>query len=104
MEYIKCATKMCILTASMYYVVAKVKGYTLLDGDMLPLEGEHWQTDQMMSAYLSLVASCFSTPDKLILTLDFTVVQSIFTGIGVTCHLEQGAQLPLSSVSKQEEM
>ena len=104
MEYIKCATKMCILTASMYYVVAKVKGYTLLDVDMLPLEGEHWQTDQMMSAYLSLVASCFSTRDKLILTLDFTVVRSIFTGIGVTCHLEQGAQLPLSSVSKQEEM
>ena len=49
---------------------------------------EHWKTDQMMSAYLSLVASCFSTPDKLILTLDFMVVGSIFTSVGVTCHLE----------------
>ena len=95
---------MHIRTALMYYVVAKVKGYTLLDVDMLPLQGEHWQTDQMMSAYLSLVASHFSTPDKLILTLDFMVVWSIFTGVGVTHHLEQGAQLPLSSVSKQEEM
>ena len=104
MEYIKHATKMHILTALMYYIVAKVKGYTLLDVDMLPLQGEHWQTDQMMSAYLSLVASHFSSPDKLILALDFTVVGSIFTGIGVTCHLEQGAQLPLSSVGKQEEM
>ena len=93
---------MCILTVSMYYVVAKVKEYTLLDVDMLPLQGKHWQTDQMMSAYLSLVASHFSTLDKLILALDFTVVGTIFTGIGVTCHLEQEAQLPLSSVSKQE--
>ena len=102
MEYIRHATKMCILTASMYYVVAKVKGYTLLDVDMLPLQGEHWQTDQMMSAYLSLVASCFSTLDKLILALDFMVVWTIFTGIGVTHHLQQGAQLPLSSVSKHD--
>ena len=93
---------MRILTASMYYVVAKVKGYTLLDVDMLPLQGEHWQTDQMMSAYLSLVASHFSTLDKLILTLDFTVVGTIFTGVGVTRHLQQGAQLPLSSVSKHD--
>ena len=81
----------------MYYVVAKVKGYTLLDVDMLPLQVEHWQTDQMVSAYLCLVANHFSTADKLILTLDFMVVGSIFTGIGVTHHLEQGAQLPLSS-------
>ena len=86
----------------MYYVVAKVKGYTLLDVDRLPLQGEHWQTDQMMSAYLSLVASHFSTPDKFILALNFMVVGRISTGIGVTCHLEQGAQLPLSSVSKKE--
>ena len=92
MEYIKHATKMHILTASMYYVVAKVKGYTLLDVDMLPLQGEHWQTDQMMSAYLSLVTSHFSTPDKLILTIDFTVVGTIFTGVGVTCHLPSGAR------------
>ena len=60
MEYIKRATKMCILTASMYYVMAKVKGFTLLYVDMLPLQGEHWQTDQMMLAYLSLVAGHFS--------------------------------------------
>ena len=93
---------MCILTVSMYYVVAKVKGYILLDVDILPLQGEHWQTDHMMSAYLSLVISHFSIPDKLILALDFTVVGTIFTGVGVTGHLEQGAQLPLSSVSKQE--
>ena len=73
----------------MYYVVAKVKGYTLLDVDMLPLQEEHWQTDQMMSAYLSLVASCFSTLDKLILALDFMVVRTIFTGVGVTHHLQQ---------------
>ena len=104
MEYIKCATKMCILTASMYYVMAKVKGFTLLDVDMLPLQGEHWQTDQMMLAYLSLVAGCFSTPNKLILILDFTVVGITFTGMGVQCHLNQGAQLPLSSVSEQMEM
>ena len=102
MEYIRRATKMHILTASMYYVVAKVKGYTLLDVDMLPLQGEHWQTDQMMSAYLSLVASHFSTLDKLILALDFMVVGTIFTGVGVTRHLQQGAQLPLSSVSKHD--
>ena len=50
-------TKMRILTASMYYVVVKIQGYTLLDVDMLPLQGEHWQTDQMVSAYLALVAS-----------------------------------------------
>ena len=90
---------MRILTASMYYVVAKVQGYTLLDVDMLPLQGEHWQTDQMVSAYLSLIASRFSRPGKLVLALDFTVVGSIFTGVGVKRHLEQDAQLPLSSVS-----
>ena len=63
--------------ASMYYVVAKIQGYTLLDVDMLPLQGEHWQTDQMVSAYLALVASRFSRPGKLVLALDFTVVGSI---------------------------
>ena len=31
--------------------------------------------------------------------LDFTVVGSIFTGLGIKRHLEQDAQLPLSSVS-----
>ena len=82
-EYIRCATKMRILTASMYYVVAKIQGYTLLDVDMLPLQGEHWQTDQMVSTYLTLVASRFSRPGKLVLALDFMVVGSIFTGLGV---------------------
>ena len=80
---------MRILTASMYYVVAKIHGYTLLNVDMLPLQGEHWQTDQMVSAYLALVASRFSRPGKLVLALDFTVVGSIFTGLGIKCHLEQ---------------
>ena len=72
-----------LLTASMYYVVAKIQGYTLLDADMLPLQGEHWQTDQMVSAYLTLVASRFSRPGKLVLALDFMVVGSIFTGLGI---------------------
>ena len=61
----------------MYYVVAKIQGYTLLDVDMLPLQGEHWQTDQMVSTYLALVASRFSRPGKLVLALDFTVVGRI---------------------------
>ena len=61
--------------------------------------GEHWQTDQMVSAYLALVASRFSRLGKLVLALDFTVVGSIFTGLGIKHHLEQDAQLPLSSVS-----
>ena len=58
---------MRILTASMYYVVAKIQGYTLLDVDvdMLPLQGEHWQTDQMVSTYLALVASRFSRPGEI---------------------------------------
>ena len=83
----------------MYYVVAKIQGYTLLDVDMLPLQGEHWQTDQMVSTYLALVASQFSRLGKLVLTLDFMVVGSIFTGLGVKRHLEQDAQFPLSLVS-----
>ena len=90
---------MRILTASMYYVVAKIQGYTLLNVDMLPLQGEHWQTDQMVSTYLALVASRFSRLAKLVLALDFMVVASIFTGLGIKCHLEQDAQLLLSSVS-----
>ena len=83
----------------MYYVVAKIQGYTLLNVDMLPLQGEHWQTDQMVSTYLALVASRFSRPGKLVLTLDFMVVGSIFAGLDIKCHLKQEAQLPLSSVS-----
>ena len=90
---------MRILTVSMYYVVAKIQGYTLLDVDMLPLHREHWQTDPMVSAYLTLVATRFSRLGKLVLALDFTVVGSIFTGHDIKRHLEQDAQLPLSSVS-----
>ena len=90
---------MRILTVSMYYVVAKIQGYTLLDVDMLPLQGEHWQTDQMVSAYLTLVASQFSRLEKLVLALDFMVVGGIFTSLGIKRHLKQDAQLPLSSVS-----
>ena len=77
----------------MYYVVVKIQGYTLLDVGMLPLQGEHWQTDQMVSAYLTLVASQFSRPGKLVLALDFEVVGSIFTGLDVKRHLEQDAQV-----------
>ena len=74
---------MHILTASIYYMVAKVNGFVLLDVDMLPLQGEHWQTDQMLSAYFSLLASRFSTPLSLKFNLDFTSVGSIITGTGV---------------------
>ena len=75
-EYIRHATKMRILTASMYYVVAKIQGYTLLDVDMLLLQGEHWQTDQMVSAYLALVASRFSRPGKLVLMVPLSLVSA----------------------------
>ena len=80
-------------------MVVHIQGYTLLNVDMLPLQGEHWQTDQMVSTYLALVASRFSRPGKLVLALEFTVVGSLFTGVGIKRHLEQDAQLPLSSVS-----
>ena len=90
---------MRILTASIYYVVAKVNGFVLLDVDMLPLQGEHWQTDQMLSAYFSLLASRFSTPLSLKFNLDFTSVESIVTGTGVKKYLAMGSTLPLSSVS-----
>lgn len=36
-----------ILTSSVYYTVAKIGPYVLKDVDMLPLQGEHWQTDQV---------------------------------------------------------
>ena len=90
---------MHILTASIYYVIAKVNGFVLLDVDMLPLQGEHWQTDQMLSAYFSLLASRFSTPLSLKFNLDFTCVGSIVAGMGVQKYLEMGSTLPLSSVS-----
>ena len=47
---------MCVLTACIYYVVTKVQGYVLLDVDFVPLQGEYWQTDQMLSAYFSLLS------------------------------------------------
>ena len=92
---------MHILTASIYYIIAKVNGFVLLDVDMLPLQGEHWQTDQMLSAYFSLLVSRFSTPHSLKLNLDFTSVGSIVSGTGVQKYLEMGSILPLSSVSMQ---
>ena len=90
---------MRVLTASIYYVVAKVNGFVLLDVDMLPLQGEHWQTDQMLSTYFSLLASRFSTPESLKFNLDFTSVGSIVSRTGVAKYLEMGSPLPLSSIS-----
>ena len=81
--------KLRVLTASIYYVVAKVNGFILLDIDLLPLQGEHWQTDQMLSAYFSLLANRFSTPNSLRLHLDFTSVGKKFSGSGVATHFEQ---------------
>lgn len=90
---------MRVLTASIFYVVAKVNGFVLLDVDMLPLQGEHWQTDQMLSAYFSLLATQYSTPVSLKMNLDFTSIGNIITGAGVKNYLETGSALPLSSVS-----
>ena len=56
---------MQVLTVSIFYVVAKANGFVLLDVDMLPLQGEHWQTDQMLSVYFSLLCSRFSMPLRL---------------------------------------
>ena len=53
---------LCVLTASIYYVVAKVNGFVLLDVDMLPLQGEHWQTDQMRNK-----CTLLTTPNSYIL-------------------------------------
>ena len=94
-----CKNAMRVLTASIYYVVAKVNGFVLLDVDMLPLQGEHWQTDQMLLAYFSLLASCFSTPESLKFNLDFTSMGSIVSGTVVVKYLEMGSPLPLSSIS-----
>ena len=91
---------MQVLTASLYYVVAKVNNYVLMDVDLLPLQGEHWQTDQMLSAYFSLVTTRFSTPQDPKMHLDFTTVGAIITGTGVSNYLAQKGQLPMSSVSK----
>ena len=90
---------MCILTASLYYVVAKVNCFMLLDVDVLPLQGEYWQTDQMLSAYFSLLSSRFSMPNCHRINLDFTTMGAIVTGNGVSQNLTTGTPLPLSSVS-----
>ena len=42
----------------MYYVVAKIQGYTLLNVDMLPLQGEHWQTDHFLFPVHKFVQPC----------------------------------------------
>ena len=88
-----------VLTASIYYVVAKVNGFVLLDVDMLPLQGEHWQTDQMLSAYFCLLTTRVSTADSLKCSIDFTSVGSIISGSGVEKYLGTGKSLPLTSVS-----
>ena len=88
-----------VLTASIYYVVAKVNGFVLLDVDMLPLQGEHWQTDQMLSAYFCLLTTKFSTTSSLNCNVDFSSVGSIISGSGVKRYLDTGSSLPLTSVS-----
>ena len=90
---------MHILTGSLYYVIAKVNGFVLLDVDVLPLQGEYWQTDQMLSAYFSLLSSWFSMPNCRRINLDFTTMGAIVTGNGVSQNLTMGTPLPLSSVS-----
>ena len=89
---------MRILTACIYYTVAKVEGFVLLDVDFIPLQGEYWQTDQMLSAYFKLLSTRFSTPNQRRMSLDFTTVGAIMTGSGVRDHLEKNKSLPLSSV------
>ena len=91
---------MHVLTACIYYVIAKVQGYVLLDVDFLPLQGEYWQTDQMLSAYFSLLSEQFSTPNSRKMNLDFTTVGAIVTGLGVEEHLSKGTPLPMRSVGK----
>ena len=90
---------MRILTASIYYVITKVNGFVLLDVDMLPLQGEHWQMDQMLSAYFSLLASRFWTPLSLKFNLDFTSVGSIVTGTGVKKYLATGSTAEILDAS-----
>ena len=92
---------MRVLTVSIFYVAVKVNGFVLQHVDMLPLQGEHWQTDQMLSAYFSLLATRFSMPSSLKFNLDFTSVGSIISKTGVEKYLATGPMLPLSSVSCQ---
>ena len=89
---------MRILTACICYTVAKVEGYVLLDVDFIPLQGEYWQTDQMLSAYFKLLSTRFSTPNQRRISLDFSTVGAIMTGSGVRDHLNKNKTLPLSSV------
>ena len=91
---------MRVLTACIYYVVTKVQGYVLLDVDFLPLQEEYWQTDQMLSAYFSLLSERFSTPNSRKMNLDFTTVGAIVTGLGIEEHLSKGTPLPMRSVGK----
>ena len=89
---------MRVLTACIYYVVAKVQGYVLLDVDFVPLQGEYWQTDQMLSAYFSLLSVRFSAPNSLKINLDFTTMGAILKGSGIEQHLNSGRPLPMKSV------
>ena len=89
---------MRVLTACIYYVVAKVQGYVLLDVDFVPLQGEYWQTDQMLSAYFSLLSVRFSAPNSLKINVDFTTMEAILKGSGVEQHLNSGRPLPMKLV------
>ena len=89
---------MRVLTACIYYVVAIVQGYVLLDVDFVPLQGEYWQTDQMLSAYFSLLSAQFLTPNSCKINLDFTTMGAILTGSGVEQHLKKGTLLPMKLV------
>ena len=77
-----------------------MNGFVLLDVDMLPLQGEHWQTDQMLSAYFCLLTTKFSTPSSLKCNIDFTSVGRILSGDGVKVYLDTASSLPLTSVSQ----
>ena len=91
---------MCVLTVCIYYVIAKVQGYVLLDVDFVPLQEEYWQTDQMLSAHFSLLSARFSTPNSRKINLDFTTMGAIVTCAGVEQHLNKGTPLPMKSVGR----
>ena len=76
----------------------KFKVYVLLDVDFVPLQGEYWQTDQMLSAYFSLLSVRFSAPNSLKINVDFTTMEAILKGSGVEQHLNSGRPLPMKSV------
>ena len=91
---------MHVLTVCIYYVITKVQGYVLLDVDFVPLQGEYWQTDRMLSAYFNLLSERFLTPNSRKMNLDFTTVGAIVTGLGVEEHLNKGTPLPMRLVGK----